>query len=177
MSILSEFNGDVHAVLRYAFRTSARPILAASSFFRQLQSTGIKVSGGRSMGQHEHHAQAAAIMWAIDQLEPLQQAVIYGWHDGRRRDAAVELLREKIHGPANFPARLEEMLIREWLDTDGRKIGRQIGRIQKKMVDDGELPRAFTRGQLWYARKLIFDQLDQLDIAAKNNLAAYWARD
>jgi hypothetical protein len=175
MSLLSEFR-DTGAILRYAFRTKGQQILAGSSIFRQMMSTGIKVTptANNRLSLHEQHAQSSMILSAVDRLPDQLQAVIYGFYDGAHRDLAVHVLDKVIDTPKGTPQTIKTILIREWLERDNRKIGRHIMREQDHLIKTGEIDRALSRSSLHYARKIIFKQLDELDIRAHTTLETYW---
>lgn len=177
MSLLGQFNGDVDKILRYAFRVSGRPIIAGASIFKQMLGTGIRVqtSASTQLSEHEQHAQAALIFHAVEALEGVQHAIIYGYYDRTKRESAVRTLDAYVEAPRNLPHTIKTILIREWLERDNRRQGRHLKREQHHLVDTGQIPRALTGSQLHYARVQVFRQMDVIDTQARDVLATKWA--
>lgn len=180
MSLLSDFDGDVHKALKFAYGVIASEILAGSSIFAQMMSTGVRVQESRTgqkqgMSQHDRHAQAAMIIRSIEGLPEAQQAVITGWHDNIARPAAVAVLSRHIKGPDKFPQVLTNKLIEEWLDSTGKRYGWAINKMQRGMVERGEMPRAYSSQSLYQKRMYIYDQLDKLEAKAYDALRDHWS--
>lgn len=177
-SILESFEGSVDRVLEYAFRMGHTPIVTTSSVFISLSTTGVPVQNQHVgyLTKHEHHAQVAIIIAAVDRLPDPQQAVIYGWHDKGTRKDCIKILMKHINMVNTLPREIHEMLIMDWLTPTNRKIGRHLKRTVDRLVDEGKLEKKLSSNQISLGRGKIFKQLNEFDLRAKENLHIYWAK-